>query len=260
MLSPNQAINDPVPRNVSKYPIHQTYLTDDAQLLSGGGYQFKAPEVWSSARSGKKSIGVRSIKWIPKQIDLEFSLKVHDVTHSTNEIIAIGMIVPPFTKTQTILEEISKQCDEYTTAHNNDYEIDIAFANNQVEIQAVSTANYKIGISKSFYTSGQLPNSFDEIFNQPYSANDTNYYDILVIKNVWDRCVLNFHASFIPFDTYQYLGDLGDIWQKPIIYQDPNASALFKVWTTLDLKTPFHVLHESFIIRISFIISSENSY
>ena len=260
MLSPNQAINDPVPRNVSKYPIHQTYLTDDAQLLSGGGYQFKAPEVWSSARSGKKSVGIRSIKWIPKQINLEFSLKVHDVTNSTNETINIGMVVPPFTKTQTILEEISKQCDEYTTAHNNDYEIDISFANNQVEIQAVSNASYTIGLTKSFYTSGQLPNSFDEIFNQPYSANDTNYYDILVIKNVWDRCVLNFHASFIPFDTYQYLGDLGDIWQKPIIYQDPNASALFKVWTTLDLKTPFHIYHESFIIRISFIISSENSY
>ena len=260
MLSPNQAINDPVPRNVSKYPIHQTYLTDDAQLLSGGGYQFKAPEVWSSARSGKKSVGIRSIKWIPKQINLEFSLKVHDETNGTNETIAIGMIVPPFTKTQTVLEEISKQCNNYTTAHNSDFVIDISYAYNKIEILAVSNANYTIGLTKSFYTPGSLPNSFDEFFNQPYSADDTNYYDILDINNVWDRCVLNFHASFIPFDTYQYLGDLGDIWQKPIIYQDPNASALFKVWTTLDLKTPFHIYHESFIIRISFIISSENSY
>ena len=63
----NMLINDPVPRNVSKFPIHQTYLTADAERTGNGGYKFKAPEVWSSARSGKKSIAIRSIEPIKKR-------------------------------------------------------------------------------------------------------------------------------------------------------------------------------------------------
>ena len=80
--SENFLINDPVPKNVSKYPIHQTYLTDDAEPTGQGGYRFKAPEVWSSARSGKKSIAVRSIQWLPKTINLEFGISIQTAAAS----------------------------------------------------------------------------------------------------------------------------------------------------------------------------------
>ena len=72
-------IHDPVPKNVSKYPIHQTYLTSDAETNGTGGFRFKCPEVWSSARSGKKSIEVRSIDWLAVSYTLDFSIFV-DVT------------------------------------------------------------------------------------------------------------------------------------------------------------------------------------
>ena len=49
----NAMLKDPVPKNVSKFPIHQTYLTDDAETTGTGGYRFKAREVWSSDRSAK---------------------------------------------------------------------------------------------------------------------------------------------------------------------------------------------------------------
>ena len=72
----NRIINDPVPKNVSKYPIHQTYLTSDSERTGTGGYKFKAPEVWSSARSGKKSIAIRSIQPIIKRHEVSFSIIV----------------------------------------------------------------------------------------------------------------------------------------------------------------------------------------
>ena len=62
------------------------------------------------------------------------------------------------------------------------------------------------------------------------------------------------------FDNYQYLGELGDLWQNPIIYQDPNGSPLFNVWITTDLKNRIQILHETFIFRFSFIIDVEKYY
>ena len=85
--------------------------------------------------------------------------------------------------------------------------------------------------------------------------------EVLVYQNVWDHSsTLYFHASFIPFDNYQYLGELYDKWQTPIIYQDPNSSPLFNIWITTNLKTPIPILHESFIFRFTFIISSDSQY
>ena len=71
-MSTEYLINDPVPRNVSKFPIHQTYLTDDSERTGNGGYKFKVPEVWSSALSGKKSIAIRSIQPIKKRMEFAF--------------------------------------------------------------------------------------------------------------------------------------------------------------------------------------------
>ena len=78
-MSSNYLINDPVPRNASKFPIHQTYLTDDAERTGTGGYKFKAPEVWSSARSGKKSIAIRSIQPIRRRIGLAFAIVINQM-------------------------------------------------------------------------------------------------------------------------------------------------------------------------------------
>ena len=73
----NQLVHDPVPKNVSKFPIHQTYLTDDAERTGSGGYRFKAPEVWSSARSGKKSIAIRSIQPRPQRYEVAFTINIY---------------------------------------------------------------------------------------------------------------------------------------------------------------------------------------
>ena len=85
-------------------------------------------------------------------------------------------------------------------------------------------------------------------------------YD-LCYGNVWNICSpLQFHASFIPFDNYQYLGELGDTWQNPIVYQDPNGSPLFNVWATTDMRHRIPILYETFVFRISFIIDVEKHY
>ena len=145
------------------------------------------------------------------------------------------------------------------------------YENNTLIIQAINIANnsdeYEVllarqGIKYQDNDSSKpiISCSFDEIFNQPYTPNDGTFHDLLTFYNVWDRYILNFHASFVPFDTYQFLGSLGDVWNNPIIYQDPNTSPLFNVWTTADMKEPFPILHDSFIIRMTFIISSDSNY
>lgn len=267
----NHLVNDPVPRNVSKFPIHQTYLSSDSERTSQGGYKFKCPEVWSSARSGKKSIAIRSITWKPKQISLSFNVYVHKVSDgddTTNDLfISYDAIIAPFAKTQEIIAGIQTYFDTRTL--NQSFAIDIQYKNNQLTFQAIDISgqhdDYVIGLTKNDIEKDAtnthiISCSFDEIFNQPYSDNDGNLHDLITLNNVWDRYILNFHASFIPFDNYQYLGDLGDKWNNPIIYQDPNTSPLFNVWTTTDMKTSFPILHEDFIFRFTFIISSESQY
>lgn len=149
MLSPNQTISDTGSCNMSKYPIHRTYLTDNAQHLFSGVYQIKAHEVWSSARSGKISIGIRSLKWISKQIYLLFSLIVQ-IT-STIDAIDISMVVPPYTKTQTELKETKKQCNNCTIGNHNGFLIDISYTNKQIVIKTIPsvTGNYTIYLIKT---------------------------------------------------------------------------------------------------------------
>ena len=260
----NFLINDPVPKNVSKYPIHQTYLTDDAERTGTGGYKFKAPEVWSSARSGKKSIAIRSIQHLKKRQYLAFNIFIKSSGSNTIYTFSYSLYSNPEDSTIDILNSIK---DTFNDNVGN-FELKIYYIDNTLSFTVNSTDpadhnTYQIQIVDSstettdprYYPS----KSFNKFFNQPLDFMPT-FADILNFDNVWDRQDLNFHASFIPFDNYQYLGKLGDVWQQPIIFQDPNTSPLFNIWITTDLKKPFPILHESFVIRITFIISSESQY
>ena len=271
----NHLINDPVPKNVSKFPIHQTYLTDDAELTASNIYKFKAPEVWSSARSGKKSIAIRSVTWHPKTYYLSFNLTIHKIsdgdTTTNDQRILFRRFIAPYNKTFEILEQISSEFATHTA--DKPYFVGFEYDNEgNLTIQAIHrtdpTVKYSICLTKngikrknpSDDTSPIIESPFDEIFNQPFTENDGNQHSIITLHNVWDRNNLNFHASFVPFDNYQYFGPLGVEYQNPIIFQDPATSPIFNIWTTTNLKTHFPVLHETFIIRITFIISSDSQY
>lgn len=264
-MSTNYLINDPVPRNVSKFPIHQTYLTDDAERTGNGGYKFKAPEVWSSARSGKKSIAVRSIQWLPKSLNLSFGITI--VKNGSSLVFKYSGIIPERTPIYDVFNSIIDKFDEWANKDNeHNLEINFEYFNNTHNNQLIidiftpnSTAQHQFRIHNKEDSS--IPSSsFNELLNQPASYFPDTAFS-LAYHNVWDRSTaLNFHASFVSFDNYQYLGTVFDKWQTPIIYQDPNSSPLFNVWITVDLKTPFKLLYESFIFRFTFIISSESQY
>ena len=256
----NILINDPVPKNVSKYPIHQTFLTSDSER-TGTGYKFKAPEVWSSARSGKKSIAIRSIQWLPQTFSLAFGISVELSSSSTNSNFIYRKVIPTNISLYDILTDLLTQFND-NSAH---LELRYTFNNrtNQLEFSCwntqTPTTNYKIRFHSAGNTT-QPPTQLNVLLNQP-----TNYFPASSYypkyENVWDRSTaLNFHASFVPFDNYQNIGTVFDKWNNPIIYQDPNTSPLFNIWITTDLKTPIKLLYEEFIIRISFIISSNDFY
>ena len=263
-------LHDPVPKNVTKFPIHQTYLTSDSEKNSNGGYKFKCPEVWSSARSGKKSIAIRSIEWQQKQFVLDFSLVVHKTSdaddHQYDQTLNCNMIIGIQMKTQDILINVYNQLSKQISASTFNLLVDYNY--NKIAFEAKTATNlantYTIKLVKNDIEKDShsvvIFNSFDNVFNQPYTDNDNNFYETIILNNVWDRNILNFHASFIPFDNYQYLGILGDKWDKPIIYQDPNSSPLFNIWTTTDMKNVFPILHEEFIFRFTFYISADSKY
>ena len=266
MLNPrteNLFINDPVPKNVSKYPIHQTYLTDDSERTGNGGYKFKAPEVWSSARSGKKSIAIRSISWLPKSFFLKFGLTVVISEDSTKTFTYSSLILPNYTL-YGAMSEIQSEFNKWATSESIVCSLQYIYHSdtNILELYIPDASG-----QASFYfrihdidDDTKPSESFNIFINQPkdYFPAQTEKYEY---PNVWDRYTsLQFHASFIPFDTYQYLGTVSDFYQNPIIFQDANSSPLFNIWTTTDLKTPLKILYESFIIRITFIISSDSQY
>lgn len=270
MLNPrteNLFINDPVPKNVSKFPIHQTYLTDDSERTGNGGYKFKTPEVWSSARSGKKSIAIRSIQWQPKSLLIEFKLSIQ--TSSTPTTYDSGFnyhnVIPPNITLYDVIIDIIDKFNSWasTSTDTKDYVLTYEFENtdNSLTFRVLNEAgNTSYPIRFTSDDTNAPSDSFNKFINQP-STYFPDYTTDLTYKNVWDRSTpLNFHASFVPFDNYQYLGTIFDKWQQPIIYQDPNTSPLFNVWTTTDLKTPLKILYESFIIRFTFIISSDSQY
>ena len=262
----NFLINDPVPKNASKYPIHQTYLTDDAEITGTGGYKFKAPEVWSSARSAKKSIAVRSIQWLPKSLILSFCLSIQ--TASSPATYENGFnynnVIPPNITLYDVISDIISNFNSWATTNNKDYILIYGYNNrsNILDFQVFNnagTTKYPIRFTAIDDTNA-ASDTFNILINQPrlYFPAYTTY---LEYSNVWDRTTaLNFHASFVPFDNYQNLGTIFDKWQTPIIYQDANASPLFNVWITTDMKNTLKLLHETFLIRLTFIISSESQY
>ena len=269
----NFLINDPVPKNVSKYPIHQTYLTDDAEQTAIGGYKFKAPEVWSSARSGKKSIAIRSIQWLPKTITLEFSISIETAaaSGSTPATYEDGFnyhnVIPPNATLYDIIADVIDKFKAWTHADQNnikDFILTYDYENRSnsfffMMYNRAGTTKYKIRFTDPV-SKTEPPDQFNILLNQPMTYFP-DYQEIVYYSNVWDRTTaLNFHASFVPFDNYQNLGTIFDKCQTPIIYQDPNSSPLFNVWITTDMKKPLKLLYESFLIRMTFIISSESQY
>ena len=155
--------------------------------------------------------------------------------------------------------------DETGEWENPQFKLNITYIDNILSFYVRATNNtgydhYLLHVGENGSNANNPSRSFNKYFNQPLSY-DAGSTETLIYNNVWDySSTVYFHASFIPFDNYQFLGELHDEWQTPIIYQDPNTSPLFNVWTTLDLKTPFPLLHVKFIIRLSFIISSTDFY
>ena len=276
-------MHDPVPKNVSKFPIHQTYLTSDAERTSNGGYKFKCPDVWSSARSGKKSIAFRSIAWDSNDIEIGFRIRVRRISQSNPASYTnpYNVNVHGFAPGNASIKDILNYVINALNAQINDPELErpinigVEYKNNTLQFGLALTNfaetgyDYRIGIQNVRSTHPPQPlvvgeecildHSFERIFNQPETTY-TEFAELLTFKNVWDRRTLFFHASFIPFDNYQYLGTINDCWNNPIVYQDPNTSPLFNIWTTTDLKNKFSVLHENFIIRFTFILDVEHSY
>jgi len=261
----NHYINDPVPKNVSKFPIHQTYLTSDAEGTGNGGYKFKCPEVWSSARSGKKSIAIRSIYLEKQAYYVNFRINTEIM------YVLIYHMTPPDTPLYDFLESCQAKFKEAVEAYNAtqdeehkvNYELAYRFHNQTLTFMVLSGSSlipFSITDISNITAGSESLNIF---LNQPKNySGSTLQKTTIEFNNVWDRLPdqLHFHASFIPFDNYQYLGDLNDYWNNPIIYQDPNTSPLFNIWITTDLKTPIKILHEHFIFRFTFIISSESQY
>ena len=257
-------IHDPVPKNASKFPIHQTYLTTDALGNSDGSYKFKCPEVWSSARSGKKSIAIRSIRWLSKTIELKFII-FFDYGGSDAVNFKYHNSIPANMCLTDVLNDIQQRFAEWCgegDADRKECKLVAYFDgdSHKVKLQVFkgeAPQNFRI---TSITSSTACSQSFNIWLNQP-----KNYFPAaatsLIYENVWDRCTpLNFHASFVPFDNYQYLGAIFDNWNNPIIYQDANASPLFNIWITTDMKTRLNLLYEQFIFRFTFIIDVDDQY
>ena len=278
--STNLYIHDPVPKNVSKFPIHQTYLTSDAERTGDGGYRFKAPEVWSSARSGKKSIAIRSIQRLHKSELVKFTFQFHKTSENDDESNDFYFNYSDMIDSSTTVKDVCADIAEKLSKFIDDNSLSMTFTFTYDDLESElylkfehTSADYdddeseynnywqfKIIDSDDPELTPHPPESFYRLFNQPLNQS-TNFMFELKLNNVWNRDgYLYFHSSFIPFDRYQFLGELHDEWNNPIVYQDPNGSPLFNVWTTLDLKTPYPILHEHFIIRITFIISSNDFY
>ena len=263
-------IHDPVPKNVTKFPIHQTYLTTDGERTANGGYKFKCPEVWSRARSGKKSIALRSIQWNSKTFMLEFILWIK-FDNSTDDTFIFSEIIPERTPLLEVFNLIKQNFNQWqevqnqnpTKPHEYEYNLTLEYTIDHTVNLGVGTraTTYKTAVTK-IGDAIKPSESWNYLLNQPLDYNEYPGYRLFrSYDNVWDRVSsVHFHASFIPFDNYQYMGALFEKWYTPIIYQDANSSPLFNVWTTLDMKNAFPILHEEFIIRISFIISSEVHY
>ena len=256
--SANELVKGYVPRNVSKFPIEQTYLTSDSEPTSTG-YRFKMPEVWTSARSGKKSIAVRSITHLAEPVSISFKLIIDP--GSPNPYVGF-LYSSSFKPSASFYDIISDICSVVKSVYP-DLTLAYIFSNNTLSLEVFDSDNnyypFKIIKFDADQTTTTPSESFNRFLNQPLDTI-SDFKQKQTYTNVWDRRNLYFHASFIPFDTYQFLGSVDTIYPHPIVYQDPNSSHLFNVWTTSDLKTPFQVLHERFIIRISYIISTESSY
>ena len=269
MSNSNALVNGFVPKNVSKFPIEQTYFTADSEGTGEVGYRFKMPEIWSSARSAKKSIAIRSIEKVGmnkyhNMLSFKMLIKNSDETinefgfsqHISNDGLimnVINNIGNAFKAWNTTIT--SKKADHTLFIEYNDYHT-INFYVIGVDKTSKTESTTKIKIT-SIDDESKPSDSFNIFFNQPPN-HYLDYSEELTYTNVLSGMEdIYFHASLIPFDTYRYLGKVGTIYPKPIVYQDPNSSPIFTVWTTLNFKDPFPI-YQDFIIRFSFVLSYED--
>ena len=154
-------MHDPVPKNVTKFPIHQTYLTitPDAERTVNDGWKFKCPEVWSSARSGKKSIAIRSIKWASRKSHLAFMLsigKTNGNSFDSDVDLKFSMAISATASTQLVLDTIKSVFDQQlqyrfsqayfdtlpemddTTERVQKFDLHIHYTNNTLTFEVVS--------------------------------------------------------------------------------------------------------------------------
>lgn len=258
----NKLVSGLTPRNTSKFLIHQTYNTDDSERTADSQYRFKVPEVWSSARSSNKSIAIRKIEWVPRNEQLNFNIVIERESDKAKSKIKIVLVIPERTSITDILDKVAEEFYKDKTVKTHEMVLVVGYNNEgrvSFDIDINNYGKYKFKICDTM-DENKPSESFNRVFNQPKDMF-LDFDESLYYFNVWNRCSpLHFHASFIPFDNYQYLGEIGDTWQNPIVYQDPNGSPLFNVWATTDLKNRIPIFHETFIFRFSFIIDVEKYY
>ena len=219
------------------------------------------PEVWSSARSSNKSIAIRKIEWVPKVESLRFKIILENQDDKSRSEVRINLVIPERTSITDILDKVIEEFDKNKTSGIPGLKLYVEYRETIVTFYIDHEDDNPYTIKICSLSEDDKPSaSFNRVFNQPIDKF-LDFDTELHYENVWNRCSpLHFHASFIPFDNYQCLGELGDTWQNPIVYQDPNGSPLFNVWATTDMKQRIPILYETFVFRISFIIDVEKHY
>ena len=238
------------------------------------------PELWNSSISSKKTIAIREINMIPQQYNLRFRMywKVElSDTKKYNGFIKYDNTISNEDKTGEVLSDVKTYIDNvFANYTENDGELvntirflyfydetdntySFGIHSSQIE-KSYPHASISFKIVDFLYGDSTLGSeSWNRLMNQPLEK-PCDYANIHTYKNVWNKLNLYFHASFVPYDNYQYIGAVKDIWYKPIIYQYTNASPIFKIWTTIDMINPLIILHEKFYVRLSFVLSSDDKY
>ena len=96
-----------------------------------------------------------------------------------------------------------------------------------------------------------------KFFNQEVNEQTINYLVqsklMMSFKNVWDREVLQVHASFSD-NNRNFIGLNGDFYEKPsVLYEPPTNSSNFGVWFTTDGHRRLLLRYCRFFIGLCFI-------
>lgn len=129
--NPNELVKEKAPKNVSKYPIEQTYVLDyninNNNNNKNNNYSCKMPELWNSSISSKKTIAIREINMIPQQYNLRFRMywKVElSDTKKYNGFIKYDNTISNEDKTGDVLSDVKTYIDNvFANYTENDGEL-----------------------------------------------------------------------------------------------------------------------------------------